>query len=140
MPTLTEQLYAWPDSVAALQQTIQALDAYFLNGFVGIQGDALESLPRLFAGSPLQARLTESVESITQNAFMESHFVTLAAARSALRTITNQMDPMTRWGILERYAAAVTAVQVEQDRQHYAALNERIVAEIRANRDRPVAS
>lgn len=85
MPTLTEQLYTWPAPVAALQQTIQALDACFLNGFVGIQGDTLESLPRLFAGTPLQARLTESVESITQNAFMEAHFVMLAAARSALQ-------------------------------------------------------
>ena len=85
MPTLTEQLYTWPDAVAPLRQTIQALDTYFLNGFVGIQGDTLDSLPRLFAGTPLQARLAESVESISQNAFMESHFVALAAARGALQ-------------------------------------------------------
>jgi len=54
------------------------------------------------------------------------------AAKAAVRTITPQMDRTTRWMILDRYAAAALAMQVELDRAHYGAMNDRIVSEIRA--------
>jgi hypothetical protein len=53
------------------------------------------------------------------------------AARDALRSITPLMDRTQRWAILDRYAAAVLAMEVEMDRAHYGETNDRIVAEIR---------
>ncbi|MEO8611561.1 MAG: hypothetical protein ABI690_26925 [Chloroflexota bacterium] len=81
LETLKDKLPA----AAALQDTIANLDACFLHGFVGGQYEILAALPQIFAGAPLQARIEECVQSLAQNNFNESHFVTLAAVRGALQ-------------------------------------------------------
>jgi hypothetical protein len=82
---MLEHLTPNSDNVAALQQTIADLDNCFLNGFVGGQYDILAALPHIFSGTPLQQRIQDSTEALTQNHFTEAHFVTLAAARTALQ-------------------------------------------------------
>src|SRR5688572_2746979 len=69
----------------ALQQAAAQLDACFLNGFVEGQAEALAALSHIFTGTPLQRRIEESCQALAWNEFVEPHFVTLAAARSALQ-------------------------------------------------------
>ncbi len=86
------------DGVKAIQNTIADLDDCFLHGFIGGQHEILATLPALFEGTPLYPRLQTSVQAMAQNTFIEGHFVTLAAARSALQG--------TLYDLLRHYALA----------------------------------
>ncbi|KAB2867377.1 MAG: hypothetical protein F9K46_00450 [Anaerolineae bacterium] len=82
---MLENLNMEPDGVKAIQTTLADLDACFLHGFIGGQHEILAALPSLFDGTPLYPRLQTSIQALAQNTFIEAHFVTLAAARSALQ-------------------------------------------------------
>ncbi|MCQ3931311.1 MAG: hypothetical protein DPW16_12715 [Chloroflexi bacterium] len=82
---MLENLNIELDGVKAIQTTLADLDACFLHGFVGGQHEILAALPSLFDGTPLYPRLQTSIQALAQNTFIEAHFVTLAAARSALQ-------------------------------------------------------
>lgn len=82
---MLENLTIELDGVKAIQTILADLDACFLHGFVGGQHEILAALPSLFDGMPLCSRLQTSVQALAQNTFIEGHFVTLAAARSALQ-------------------------------------------------------
>jgi hypothetical protein len=80
-----------PEDVEAFYQVIAQLDACFLNGFVGGQHPALLSLPHVFAGTPLETRIQDSVQALARSKFLEPHFVSLAAARVALQGTLHDM-------------------------------------------------
>jgi hypothetical protein len=72
--------------IAETAGVLAQLDSCFRSGFVGgQQQQALAMLARIFAGTPLAARLAESVAAIGRGEFQEAHFVALAAARAALQ-------------------------------------------------------
>jgi hypothetical protein len=83
--TMIEQLQTLPDGLESIGQIIGQLDTCFLQGFVAGQGETLNALTRVFAGTPLENRLIESAGALTRSEFLEHHFVTLAAARAALQ-------------------------------------------------------
>src|SRR5262245_50918424 len=73
------------ENIETIQDVIDQLDVCFLYGFVGGQYDILNALPQIFAGSPLESRIQASIQALTHNEFLESHFLTLAAVRCALQ-------------------------------------------------------
>src|SRR5688572_27158355 len=84
-------LQTLPDGAVEIREMIGELDKCLLMGFVSGQGDILESLARVFAGTPLSQRLTESVSALDSQEFQDSHFVAIAAARSALQSSLYQL-------------------------------------------------
>jgi hypothetical protein len=83
---LVDRLVPLPEGIAETARVLAHLDDCFRSGFVGgQQQEALASVARIFAGTPLAARLAESVRALGQGEFQEAHFVSLAAARAALQ-------------------------------------------------------
>lgn len=80
-----------PDGAVEIREMIAELDKCLLMGFVSGQGGILESLSRVFAGTPLSQRLNESVAALDSQEFQDSHFVAIAAARSALQSSLYQL-------------------------------------------------
>lgn len=75
-----------PQGVAETTRLIEQVDRALLTGFVGGRGgDALAALARVFAGTPMDARLNEAAGALERSEFQERHFATLAAARMALQ-------------------------------------------------------
>src|SRR5215207_1349952 len=94
-----------PEGASALQQAAAQLDSCFLNGFVEGQAEALASLAHIFAGTPLQRRIEESCQALAWNEFVELHFVTLAAARSALQGTLYDALRQQAFDVLDREPA-----------------------------------
>lgn len=81
-------LMAVPAGFVETAELIDRLDECFLMGFSRLgqdQTDDLASLQKVFTGTPLEARLVEAVEALGSAQFLDTHFITLAAARSALQ-------------------------------------------------------
>jgi hypothetical protein len=77
-----------PDGVRHAGSVIAALDRCFLVGFGRLgpeQTEALKSLERIAAGTPLGAPLSAAVEALGRNEFVDRHLAALAAARAALQ-------------------------------------------------------
>lgn len=77
-----------PAGFVEAAELIDRLDECFLMGFSRLgqdQTDELASLQKVFTGTPLESRLAEAVEALGSAQFLDKHFVTLAAARSALQ-------------------------------------------------------
>ena len=83
-----EVLAELPPGVSATAQTITSLDGCFLVGF-GRPGpeqvQALQSLGRIFAGTPLATAVAQALAAIGRNEFVDRHFAVLAAARAAMQ-------------------------------------------------------
>lgn len=83
MSTLTDT----PADIAGTLALCDRLDSCFLSGFARLgsaQTDALAAVVAAFAGSPLEARLTEAMASIGRNQLVGDTFLSLAIARTAL--------------------------------------------------------
>ncbi len=77
-----------PNGVIATAETIAALDRCFLVGFGRLgpeQNQALQSLGRIFVGTPLEKPIAAAIAAIGRNEFVDRHFAVLAAARAALQ-------------------------------------------------------
>jgi len=86
-----------PDGVSELTDLISKLDRCFLSGFASFGNsheETLESLQRIFSGTPLQEALEKSYEALQCNNFTEGHFASIAAARTALQG--SQFDILQR--------------------------------------------
>jgi hypothetical protein len=85
-----EVLAELPPGVSATAQTITSLDGCFLVGF-GRPGpeqvQALQSLGRIFAGTPLATAVAQALAAIGRNEFVDRHFAVLAAARAAMQAV-----------------------------------------------------
>ena len=76
-----------PDGTAELADAVAALDQCFLSGFARFDSShetTLNSLHRIFRGTPLQEALDQSIPALLRNEFVERHFAVIAAVRSAL--------------------------------------------------------
>ncbi len=98
-------LQSLPDGVRQTLTFTSGFDACFIPGFANLDGrslQTLQSLPRIFADTPLNQPLTESLAAIRHNEFLEPHFLTLAAARIALQGA--QFDALQQqvWAVLCR--------------------------------------
>jgi hypothetical protein len=83
---MLHDLQSIPEGVAETSAIITQLDELFRAGFAGARHTAaLESLARVFAGSPLEASVGESAAALGRGELHERHFVALAAARCALQ-------------------------------------------------------
>lgn len=83
-----ESLSALPEGIEQTDALIDRLDDCFMLGFSRLgadQTEALASIARTFAGTPLADRLKAAVEGISRAEFREEHFTALAAARCALQ-------------------------------------------------------
>jgi hypothetical protein len=81
-------LAAPPAAVADAAALIDRLDQAFSGGFARLGEshiEALDTLQRTFAGTPLAAPLQAAVEGIARSEFIDRHFLVLAAARAALQ-------------------------------------------------------
>lgn len=78
----------------------------------------------------------EEMDPDDGSAELEAHIDAVVAeyeaARCAIRDIVPGMDRSVRWAILDRFAKAALAVEIEKDRASYGAINDRIIAEMRA--------
>ncbi|MBI5927998.1 MAG: hypothetical protein HY862_01710 [Chloroflexi bacterium] len=109
---MLENLTIEPNGVRAIRTTIADLDACFLYGFVGGRYEILDALPSLFESTPLHRRIQDSVQMLTQNTFVEAHFVTLAAARSALQGTLYDLLRHHALAALGRVSSAVNAPSI----------------------------
>jgi hypothetical protein len=83
---MLKDLQTLPEGIAEAGAAVARLDENFRAGFGGARDqDALASIERIFAGSPLEALLAESVPSLGRDELHERHFIALAAARAALQ-------------------------------------------------------
>ena len=81
-------LHEIPENIQQSNELIAQVDALFADGFARLgstQLDALHALTQAFAATPLGPALTKASAAIGQSEFLESHFLRLAAARSALQ-------------------------------------------------------
>lgn len=77
-----------PDGLIATEKLIADFDDCFLVGFANLESQGeqtLESLKRIFSGTPLENKLNEAITSILSNEFLDTHFITLAAVRASLQ-------------------------------------------------------
>jgi hypothetical protein len=77
-----------PTGIIETDALIQQFDTCLLTGFINLnaeQHSALQSIQRIFTGSPLDQPLTTALEAITQGTFLPEHFQKLASARIALQ-------------------------------------------------------
>jgi hypothetical protein len=83
-----KELADLPPGVAAAAESIAALDRCFLVGFGRLgpeQLQALQSLGRIFAGTPLDKPVADALAAVGRNEFVDRHFAVLAAARAAMQ-------------------------------------------------------
>lgn len=83
-----QSLTELPAGYVEIEGIIDALDECFMLGFSRIGQDqitALQTIKRLFTGSPLEPKVSASVDALCRLEFMEQHFTALAAARAALQ-------------------------------------------------------
>lgn len=76
-----------PDGTAELADAVAALDQCLLSGFARFDSShetTLNSLHRIFRGTPLHEALDQSLPALLRNEFVERHFAVIAAVRSAL--------------------------------------------------------
>ena len=76
------------EAVSRATGVVAALDRCFLVGFGRLgpeQGQALQTLGRVCAATPLAGPVSAAVEALGRNEFVERHFAALAAARAALQ-------------------------------------------------------
>src|SRR5687767_14446811 len=86
--TMIETQLSLPTGITETDTLIQQFDTCLLTGFINLgaeQHSALQSIQRIFAGSPLDQPLTTALEAITQGTFLPEHFQKLASARVALQ-------------------------------------------------------
>lgn len=79
-------LRAAPPSIAPTTELLERLDDALVSGVGRLSGpqlEALASLARCFAGTPLAGALSEAVAGLSRSEFLDRHFAALAAARSA---------------------------------------------------------
>jgi hypothetical protein len=77
-----------PPGVGAAADSVAALDRCFLVGFGRLgpeQSQALQSLGRIFTGTPLERPVADALAAVGRNEFVDRHFAALAAARAALQ-------------------------------------------------------
>ncbi|HEY3232539.1 MAG TPA: hypothetical protein VGJ87_25130, partial [Roseiflexaceae bacterium] len=83
---MLNDLHILPPGIAETSAIVARLDEPFRAGFAGGRHqDVLTSIERIFAGSPLEMLLAESVPALGRGELQERHFVALAAARAALQ-------------------------------------------------------
>ncbi len=83
-----QTLLSIPDPVRQTEEVLAGLDRCFLIGFGRLgpeQHDALRSLTRICAGTPLGQPVEKAVAALGRSEFLDRHFVVLAAARAALQ-------------------------------------------------------
>lgn len=82
---LTE-LQVQPAGLAAASAAVARLDALFQAGFAGGRhAEALASLGRIFAGTPLAVSLMPGIAALEHGMFQPDHVTPIAAARAALQ-------------------------------------------------------
>jgi hypothetical protein len=77
-----------PDGLGATEKLITDFDDCFLVGFANLESkheETLESLKRIFSGTPLEKKLNEAITGILSNEFLDNNFVTLAVVRASLQ-------------------------------------------------------
>ena len=77
-----------PEGINELIDLLHRLDRCFLSGFARLEqthAETLDSLERVFQGTPLHASLQTSCAALKGSEFLERHFAGLAAARAALQ-------------------------------------------------------
>ncbi len=77
-----------PETIRAADQAIAALDNAFVTGFGRLSSadiEALASLQRSFAATPLGSAFAEAIAGIGRSEFLDRHFLVIAAARSAVQ-------------------------------------------------------
>src|SRR5262249_34750757 len=81
-----QALRSLPEDVAHAQAVLSGLDRCFLVGFGRLgpdQQEALRSLERVVAGTPLGEPVAAAVAGLGRSEFLDRHFAALAAARAA---------------------------------------------------------
>jgi len=77
-----------PDAVKITNEVIASLDHCFKIGFSRLGADqftALQTLSSITSGTPIGSKVSDAVEAIQRNEFVEKHFAAIAAARAALQ-------------------------------------------------------
>ncbi|MFB8791164.1 MAG: hypothetical protein U7123_20510 [Potamolinea sp.] len=85
--TFPSALNELPLGTQATLKLISDFDECFLTGFANLDNQhqqTLNSLQRIFTGTPLEQHLTDSCAAIERNEFVERHFAVLATVRAAL--------------------------------------------------------
>jgi hypothetical protein len=87
-PMSLSDLLAIPEPVSQAADVLAGFDGCLRVGFGRLgpeQGQALQALTRICAGTPLQEPVATAVEALTRSEFLDQHFAALAAARAALQ-------------------------------------------------------
>jgi hypothetical protein len=83
-----QKLCTLPENVQRAAEVIAGLDRCFQVGFGRLgpeQNQALQSLVRICAGTPLAAPVATAVEALGRNEFVDRHFAVLATARASIQ-------------------------------------------------------
>jgi len=106
-----------PDGLIATEKLIADFDDCFLVGFANLESQGeqtLESLKRIFSGTPLENKLNEAITSILSNEFLDAHFITLAAVRASLQGCIFETLKIQVMEALGRKVTPETASQIDE--------------------------
>ena len=87
MPSVLQSFETTPAEVTHAATVIEGLDGCLAAGFARLGAEqlaALDSLARVFRGTPLEAPVVAANKAIRRSEFLEKYLVSLAAARGAL--------------------------------------------------------
>lgn len=119
---LFSALHQLPEGTEATLNLINDLDQCFLAGFANLGAenlDTLNTLQRVFTGTPLQQSLSDAYSAIQSSEYTEKHFAVLACVRASLHgSLFDTLQQYVR-SLLGR--TEITEIEVENDNSEVSA-------------------